>query len=136
MHNTYEFKLVDGKTGEVRQECTAYNLVTNGYYNTLRSNTRFQMNYIQLGSGTNTPAVTDTALGNAFYSKSFSWWSEYGSSWGGYSNQFRYIGPNRYAISKTITFTENEGNGSIAEVGLASSSHGYNLIYACIDNRC
>jgi hypothetical protein len=123
MHNKYEFKLVDARTGEIKQECTAYNLVTNAYYNALRSNAAIYLQYVHLGSGTTAPAVTDTALTSPFYSKNFMWWDEYGGYWGGYTNSMRYEGPNQYAISKTITFTEDEANGNIAEIGLSNFSY-------------
>lgn len=120
LHNKYEFTLVDAKTGDVKQKTTAYNLVTNGYYNALRNNSNINFYYVHLGSGTAAPSVNDTALTAPFAQKSFSLWDgSYG--WGKYASTIRCPAPNQYSISTTLTFTENEANGTIGEIGIANA---------------
>lgn len=60
IHNKFEFKLIDAKTGEIKQEAIAYNVVLDQYFNMMMgkasklwasnsSNTRIQ--YLNLGTG-------------------------------------------------------------------------------------
>lgn len=67
LHNKFDVKVVDSRTGEVKQTATAYNVITNYYFNSRLLNspmykTSDLLTYIAIGTGTGTPAITDTAL--------------------------------------------------------------------------
>ena len=62
LHNKFDWVLEDSKTGKVKQQGTAYNVVLNRYYDTLPTTNALRLNAIFLGTGTGTPAATDTGL--------------------------------------------------------------------------
>lgn len=67
LHNKFDVKVVDAVTGEVKQTAVAYNVITNYYFNSRLtgsplSKTTNLLTYIAIGTGTGTPAITDTAL--------------------------------------------------------------------------
>src|SRR5574344_1769905 len=67
LHNKFDVKVVDSRTGEVKQTATAYNVITNYYFNSRLLNspmykTSDLLTYIAVGTGAGTPAITDTAL--------------------------------------------------------------------------
>lgn len=61
VHNKFEVVLTDAKTGAVKQRAVGYNIILNKFF-TLLSQRSSKLGYIHLGSGTGTPAVTDTKL--------------------------------------------------------------------------
>jgi hypothetical protein len=109
LHNKFSFQLTDS-AGNVKQVGYAENVVVNRYYQELPD-------YIEdgpvdqgisLGTGTGTPAVTDTALFNYLTRKAT----------GAYSS-VTPLGNGQYSWTATTTFTENEANGNLTEVGLS-----------------
>ena len=88
IHNRFDIEVVDAKTGEVKQKAQAFNVICNKLweYALISSASRY-FNYIQYGSGTGTPAATDTAL-------------------------FKRVG-SRSATGKTITINKEEFTGSL-----------------------
>lgn len=120
MHNRFDVKVCDAKTGEIKQTAVAYNVVLDEYFKA-----RFDMNYyiaywadfgrIDIGSGTGTPAITDTSL------------FTYVGQKGLISSETTYAYPtsNKTMICK---LEANEFNGTnITEVGLELvSSRGAN----------
>lgn len=68
IHNKYEITVTDSRTGEVRQRAVGYNVVLNQYYTVLFGSNSYDswrlLNQIGIGTGTATPAVTDTTLTN------------------------------------------------------------------------
>lgn len=65
LHNRFDIEVIDTKTGEVRQKAQAENVITNTLWSRLMANTGSNFSYfkhIGWGSGTGTPAVTDTAF--------------------------------------------------------------------------
>ena len=65
IHNRFDIEVIDKETGEVKQRARAFNVVCNGYYNTviniMTNHTHFDP-YIAYGKGSGAPAVSDTAL--------------------------------------------------------------------------
>ena len=106
LHNKFQFRLI-GADGTVKQEGKAQNVVLNSYYNNLPNYIELFYNCIQLGTGTGTPAASDTSLFNKIAGK------EYDSS-----TLVTPLGNNQYSWSVSVTFTENEANGKLTEVGL------------------
>lgn len=110
LHNKFHFELLDTKTGKLKQEAWAYNVVTNLYYTTLQSKNQLIISDIEVGTGTGTPEVTDTALFHYLGQKL------------GTRGNVTPLGNYRYSQTLTTTFTENEVNGTLTEVGLCSSN--------------
>lgn len=106
LHNEFQFRLI-GADGTVKQEGKAQNVVLNRYYDNLPDYLRLFCSYIQLGTGTGTPAASDTSLFNRIAVKAY--------------NNITLVTPlgnNQYSWSVSVTFTENEANGNLTEVGL------------------
>lgn len=67
LHNRFDVKVVDAVSGKVKQTAVGFNVITNYYFNSRLtgsplSKTTDLFRYIAVGTGTGTPAVTDTAL--------------------------------------------------------------------------
>lgn len=66
IHNRFDIEVVDKNTGVIKQKAKAFNVVTNTAFNILCSNPSGASDhcapYIVVGSGTGTPAATDTSL--------------------------------------------------------------------------
>lgn len=67
VHNRFDIEVRDKDTGMVKQTAVGFNVITNGYFSRLLSNTRgsyyyYPLDYIAFGRGTGTPSVSDTAL--------------------------------------------------------------------------
>lgn len=110
MHNKYHLILTDSRTGTVKAEAVAYNLVCNQYYQNLnlKLNQSFTnpMSDIAVGTGTGTPAITDTGLFHMIEQKAFT------------RGPVIKLGQNQYSEELTVTFTENQANGLLTEVGV------------------
>jgi hypothetical protein len=61
IHNRFDVEVIDAKTGKIKQRAQAENVICQGLYDKLASSTQYFAN-IQYGSGTGTPASTDTTL--------------------------------------------------------------------------
>lgn len=67
LHNKFEIDVVDAVTGELKQKAYAYNVIVNYYFSSRLTGSPLSVGndvfrYIALGTGTGTPAITDTAL--------------------------------------------------------------------------
>lgn len=67
LHNRFDVKVVDAESGVIKQTAVGFNVITNYYFNCRLtgspiSKTSDLFRYIAIGTGTGTPAVTDTAL--------------------------------------------------------------------------
>lgn len=67
LHNKFEVRVVDARTGKTKQTAFAYNVILNYYFSSrLTGSPMYQtsdlLTYIALGTGTGTPAITDTGL--------------------------------------------------------------------------
>lgn len=61
IHNRFDIEVVDAKTGKIKQRAQAENVICSALWTRLLTpNTYF--NYIHYGTGTGTPAATDTSL--------------------------------------------------------------------------
>lgn len=108
LHNKFSFQLIDS-AGNVKQRGYAENVVVNRYYQELPVyiNEGPVDRRISLGTGTGTPAITDTALFNRLTTKDIETHSS-----------VTPLGNGQYSWTATTTFTENEANGDLTEVGL------------------
>ena len=106
LHNEFQFRLI-GADGTVKQEGKAQNVVLNRYYDKLPDSMGLFCNGIQLGTGTGTPAASDTALFNEIAGKAYET-----------ITNLTPLGSHQYTWSVTTTFTENEANGNLTEVGV------------------
>lgn len=61
VHNKFEVVVTDATTGEVKQTAIGYNVILNRFFTQL-VNRSSKLGYIHLGSGTGTPAITDSSL--------------------------------------------------------------------------
>lgn len=61
IHNRFDIELKDAKTGEIKQKAVAYNVICDAVWSIILSGSAY-FNYICFGSGTGTPASTDTGL--------------------------------------------------------------------------
>lgn len=61
IHNRFDIEVVDSKTGEIKQRAQAENLILNQLWTRMFTPATWN-NYIHYGSGTGTPAATDTSL--------------------------------------------------------------------------
>ncbi|AQU03344.1 hypothetical protein B1774_04395 [Dehalococcoides mccartyi] len=67
LHNRFDVKVVDAVSGKTKQTAVGFNVITNYYFNSRLtasplSKTTDLFRYIAVGTGTGTPAVTDTDL--------------------------------------------------------------------------
>jgi len=117
MHNKYHLILTDSKTGAVKSEAVAYNIVCDQYYENLNmklvQSYQYTISDIAVGTGTGTPAVTDTGLFNMISRKGFT------------RGPVLKLGQNQYSEEITATFTENEANGLLTEVGVWAWTDSY-----------
>lgn len=67
IHNRFDVEVIDAQTGEVKQRARGFNVICNTlwdrlFYTSSTGFTQNYLNYVLLGSGSGTPAVTDTTL--------------------------------------------------------------------------
>ncbi len=63
VHNRFDVQVIDEKTGEEKQRAVGYNVVLNMLFSILLNNSNLDyLTHISFGSGTGTPAITDTSL--------------------------------------------------------------------------
>lgn len=115
--NEYCIKLIDAKTGKVKQEVVAHNVVTDLFYDHLFKTG--QIGYVKVGIGNGVPATTDTSL--------FEWKATKVVS---FSEIHTGLADNVNAGVYSCVFTENEANGNLTELGLSpDSSNNGNYIW-------
>lgn len=61
IHNRFDIEVVDAKTGEIKQLAQAENVICNQLWTRMLTPAAY-FNYIHYGTGTGTPAATDTSL--------------------------------------------------------------------------
>ena len=112
LHNKFEIKVVNKDTGEIRQTAYAYNVVTDNYFKMrfgmLSSDISMtsSLSYIGVGTGSGTPAITDTALFTSLLHRSAT------------TLETHYEYPTSY-VTRQIKINADECNGqNITEVGL------------------
>ncbi len=111
LHNKFEVKVVDARTGELKQEAVGYNVILNAFFQTRLGNgsnpgPTTGLSYIGVGTGTGTPTIEDTGLFNTLFHRSAT------------IVESHYEYPTSY-ITKQIKINADEYNGStITEVGL------------------
>ncbi|MGI6121792.1 MAG: hypothetical protein ACOYH0_05810 [Saccharofermentanales bacterium] len=112
LRNRFDIKVVDAKTGDIKQEAVAYNVILDNYFRVrlgLNSNVSMSngMSYIGVGTGAGTPSTTDTDLFQRLALKSAAIVEEV------------YQYPTSH-ITRQIKLNADEYNGSIiTEVGMA-----------------
>jgi hypothetical protein len=113
LHNKFKFELI-GADGCTKQVGEAYNIVTNNYWDRLPDDIGSDKidTSISLGTGTGTPAVTDTGLFQQIVTKDAE-----------SRTDCQPLGSGRYSWSITVTFTENEANDNLTEVGVRNSDY-------------
>lgn len=109
-----EYVITKRRDGEVIEEATIHNLVTNGFVSRLIGDTNY-FQHCQLGSGNVAPAKTDTNLKTFLWSMSYSSCKISETSLDGLTRTWTY----------TYVFPANSSYvGVIREVGLSASSNG------------
>lgn len=108
LHNYFDLVLTDSKTGEVKQQVHAENVVTNvGYLRMAQLNNsgRYAFYNIAVGTGTGVPSATDTNLFNYLIYKDS-------------TNTLTTIDETQSKRTLVAEFTENEANGVLTEVAV------------------
>lgn len=113
------FKLRAIKNGHVMREMEFSNLITNGGMNRLRTagRTDFMFQACQIGTGTATPLITDTALTN------------YSAGFGNVSNTVGVAGSSPYYGWRNRRYLSSVGalNGNYTEIGISDATSAGNL---------
>lgn len=119
IHNRFDVEVIDAKTGEVKQRARAYNIVLNSLWTRLQSSLNASWaNYIHYGSGTATPAATDTSLSGFIAAVSISTITD------NFDAAARV-----FSTKYSITLSETTAVGkTISEIGLAYGSSQNNLV--------
>lgn len=72
LHNKFRLEVIDSKSGELKQEAYAYNVICGATW----TNGRIRMGTIDYGDGDGTPSSSDTALFHRLGSKSTTFYNE------------------------------------------------------------
>lgn len=108
IHNRFDIEVVDGRTGKIKQRAQAENIILNQKWNSPVGN---WSSYIHIGSGTGTPAATDTQL--------FTFIAGIQST----STIKNIVDKNTHSIQRKITLSEIQYVGqTITEVGVGYGS--------------
>lgn len=114
LHNRFDVEVINASTGEVKQRAVGYNVILNQFW-TRAFNNQTTWSHIQYGTGTGTPASTDTAL--------FSYLGGLAASAAIYDDSHYVEGWNSF--TKYITLDEQTAVGAtLSEVGLAGAASG------------
>jgi len=110
LHNKFEIEISDSETGAIKSKAEAYNIILDNYWTQLFSGYDVAY-YIAYGSGTGTPAASDTDLFHAEGQKQR----------GGYTYDDTHFVEGWNSRTTSITLDETEAVGvTICEVGLKS----------------
>ncbi len=138
IHNRFDIEVVDVETGEVKQRAQALNVVCNSYYSTVLafpnvSSSRLPWT-VGYGSGSGTPAATDTALFNKIGAAVSKLGGD--STYGTYDNldfSEEHDGIWKRLMKCVIPNTQSVG-ATITEVGLATSDAGSIFTHAMLQD--
>ena len=119
LHNRFDIEVIDARSGEVRQRAQAENVICNGLWTKLLSSSPWYFTTIQYGTGSGTPAATDTSLFTflgygtpAVADDTYAWGADLKSR----------------SITRKIVLSESVAVGStLTEVGIGSSSSASSL---------
>lgn len=115
IHNRFDVEVIDTKTGKIKQQAYGENVILNNLWSKINAQ---YFGYIQYGTGSGTPAATDTRL-FAFLG---------GKAAGDFVDN-NDTANHVYSARKKITLSEIEAVGStITEVGIASGSTATDLL--------
>lgn len=126
LHNEFHIVLTDSKTGKIKQECTAYNLVTDRLYTQWTNLAAYWNNgdgrpnvlYVSTSSTTITPSMTN--MPTPYWQRSITFSSS-------------YDGTTLTSIKTgSVTYPETEANGNLTMVGAASYYSVYSSSYTNI----
>ena len=106
LHNRFDAVLTDAKTGEVKQVAKAENVVLNQFFDIYWAS-YYTTTDLCLGTGTGTPKTTDTNLFNRVNTTSV-----------GQGTRKR-LSRTEWSKTYTYTYSENQVNYTLTEVGLA-----------------
>lgn len=126
LHNEFHIVLTDSKTGKIKQECTAYNLVTDRLYTYWTKLSSYygagdgRPNVIYVSTSSATPTPTMTSMPTPYWQRSVTLSSTYDGA--------------TFTSTKTgsVTYPETEANGNLTMVGAASYYSGYSSSYTNI----
>ena len=129
IHNHFDIEVVDVKTGKVKQKAQAFNVVCNSYFDRVANNQ--PCTYIVFGSGSGTPAATDTSL---FHYEGYATDASTYSPYDVMDSSQQQNGIWRRQLKRTIPNTSYVGV-TITEMGLsASTSNGYLVTHAMLQD--
>lgn len=118
VHNKYHAELRDAKTGELKNEGWAYNVVVNNYYDRLATGQSVRFDVLGVGTGSGTPAVTDTNLFHGIAQRTSPT-----------RGAVQRISNTKASMQFSWTFSESEANGNLTEVGLSGAESSYFDMY-------
>lgn len=119
LHNKFHLELRDAKSGKLKQEAWAYNLVLDTYYSALSNkDMSLDLDYISLGTGLGTPAVTDTDLFHRIA-------ANYANSRSAVHNLSSTQNVRSYSRTISTTFTESDAIGLLTEIGISTQGWQY-----------
>lgn len=121
IHNRFDIEVIDAKTGEVKQKARAFNVICNALWSrllTLDGGAGY-FNCIHYGSGSGTPAATDTSL---FH---FEGYKSITADFDSYSTN---LNTGVASLRRKVILDENTAIGvNITEVGIAYGANASNL---------
>lgn len=126
IHNRFDIEVIDARTGAIKQEARAFNIVCNYLWTCIVSRSSY-FNYIFYGTGTGIPSVEDTELfGYAGYRQPNSADDTYGVDY----NKGVFWYRRKAQLSETTAVGK-----TITEVGISSStSAGYLCTHAMLED--
>lgn len=126
IHNRFDIEVIDAKTGVIKQEARAFNIVCNNLWTCIVARSTY-FNYIFYGTGTGIPSVEDTELfGYEGYRQPSSADDTYGVDY----NKGVFWYRRKAQLSETTTVGK-----TITEVGISSStSAGYLCTHAMLED--
>lgn len=115
LHNRFDVEVLDVKTGELKQKAVGYNVICNALWDKIFSSynsspaTYAYFKYILIGTGSGTPAATDTTLFTRLGAK---------NNWNGYTRVFRPEQSMGYSQAVITLQAEEYVGSTITEVGI------------------
>ena len=119
LHNRFDIEVLDAATGELKQKAQAFNVICDTLWNQIFSSYSNQpainayFKYILFGSGSGTPAATDTTLFSRLGAK---------NNWSDYTRVFRPAQSMGYTQAVITLQAEEYVGSTITEVGIGYDS--------------